>query len=111
MGTKRGMKTYLPFSSLIEQQIELDKMIYQKSKIDKPQVSNEQANKIDRILRNFDKNTEYNFKIYLEGYLYLFKSKIYKLDIYKKEIYFEDFKIPIRNIIDIDDPNNLFDVC
>ena len=47
----RGMKRWLPFSALIEQQVYLDKMIYEKYKVEKPRVSTEQARKIDRILK------------------------------------------------------------
>ena len=53
---ERGMKKFLPFSSLTEQANFINEMVYEKNKIPKPQISNEQAEKINRILlQNFNK--------------------------------------------------------
>ena len=56
---KRGMKKYLPFSSLTEQSVFLDRMIYEKNKMEKPRISTEQAKKIDFIQVRL-KNNRYN---------------------------------------------------
>ena len=111
MSNERGMKKYLPFSSLIEQSDELEKMLYEKHKISKPLISNENATKIDRILRTYNPNELYRFKLYFDGYIYSYFGKIKKIDNYKKVIYFKDFYLPIKNIIDIEDNDYLFDVC
>lgn len=106
----RGMKKWLPFNSLIEQNTYLEKMIYEKRKIKKPQVSTEQASKIDRILKEYADMT-LNFKFYLDGYLYYFSGTIVKMDKVKKIIYFKDFFINIKDIIDIDNPDEFGDIC
>ncbi len=111
MPNDRGMKKYLPFSSLVEQSSELEKMLYEKRKISKPLISSENASKIDRILRTYNKEETYNFKLYFDGYIYNYSGKIKKIDNYKKIIYFKDFSLPIKNIIDIEDNDYLFDVC
>lgn len=111
MSNDRGMKKYLPFASLIEQSDELQKMIYEKGKKEKPLVSIEQARKIDNILRNYDKNVPYAFKLYYDGYIYEYYGKIIFIDKNKKEIVFNDFSLPIKNIIDIEDNDYLYDVC
>lgn len=105
----RGMKKWLPFSSLVEQSTYLDKMIYEKYKVDKPRVSTEQARKIDRILKEYD-GSSLIMKIYVDGYLYTYNGKIEKIDVSKKLIFLQDIYIPIKNIIDIDDPNPFSDV-
>lgn len=106
----RGMKKWLPFSALIEQNEYLERMIYEKNKIKKPQVSVEQAKKIDRILKE-QQDIELNFKIYLDGYLYTFKGKIEKLDLNSHRLYFKDFFVPIKNIIDIENPQEFDEIC
>ena len=68
MPNERGMKKYLPFSSLIEQSDELGKMLYEKHKISKPLISSENAIKIDRILRTYNPNELYRFKLYFVIY-------------------------------------------
>ena len=105
------MKKRLPFQSLVEQGSYLDQMIYEKYKAPKPQVSIEQARKIDRILKEYDGTSSLNFKLYIDGYVYNFSGKIYKIDANKKTIYFDDFFLPIKNIIDIEDPQPFLDIC
>src|SRR5574344_340481 len=106
----RGMKKWLPFASLVEQNEYLEQMIYEKNKIKKPQVSIEQARKIDEILKGYQ-DIPLNFKIYLDGYLYQFTGRILKIDTNKHLIFFKDFYVPIKDIIDIDDPNDFSDIC
>ena len=106
----RGMKKWLPFQSLIEQEKYLDKMMYEKYKIEKPQISVEQERKINRIL------CSYNFevlkmKIYMDGYLYIYNGKIQKIDKNKKILIFDDFYVPIKNVIDIEETDPFFEVC
>lgn len=107
---ERGMKKFLPFSSLTEQANFINEMIYEKNKVSKPQISNEQAEKINRILLQSIKE-ELHIKFYLEGYLYFYDGKIDYLDKNKKVIYINDYVIPIKNIIDIDDPDVLDEIC
>lgn len=110
MSNNRGMKRWLPFSNLVEQQTFIDKMLYEKYKIDRPRVSIEQARKIDRLLKEYS-STSLTFKLYMDGYLYTYKGKIVKLDKNKKIVYFDDFFIPLINIIDIEDPDPFSDIC
>ena len=49
-------------------------------------------------------------KIYVDGYIYEYEGRIMKLDINKKRIVLENITIPIKNIIDIEDPNPFEDV-
>jgi len=105
----RGMKKWLPFNALIEQNEYLEKMIYEKNKIKKPQVSIEQARKIDRILKEHQ-DIPLHFKIYLDGYLYSFTGVIEEINLNTSKIYFKDFFVPIKNVIDIDDPEAFDDI-
>ena len=106
----RGMKKRLPFSSLVEQQEYLNKMLYEKNKIARPLVSIERARKIDNILKLYP-STTLNFKLYIDGYLYTYLGKILRIDKNKKIVYFDEFFLPIRDIIDIEDPDPFSEVC
>lgn len=107
---KRGMKKYLPFSSLTEQSVFIDQMLYEKNKVEKPQISNEQAIKINRILLE-NINETLHIKFYLEGYLYYYDGKIDFLDKKNKVIYINDYIIPLKNIIDIDEVDTFDSIC
>ena len=104
----RGMKKYLPFRSLVEQEEYLRKVVYERKKSQKPQISTEQAEKIDRILRNYIKGEKYHFTLYIDGYLYDHVSPILELDLSKRYIYLNDFYLPINSIVDIE-VNNPFE--
>ena len=69
---ERGMKKFLPFSSLTEQANFINEMVYEKNKIPKPQISNEQAEKINRILFHINhllRNLDLEFLFLTECYL------------------------------------------
>ena len=106
----RGMKKWLPFASLVEQGKFLEQMIYQKYKVEKPLVFNEQCRKINNILLNYDYKTPLNLKIYYDGYIYQIQDTIIYIDIKKKVAYFDNFYLPLKNIIDIEDQSSPFDV-
>ena len=106
----RGMKKYMPFASLVEQQVYLKKMIYEKGKKPKPQISNEQARKIDRLLKEHLED-KMLFKFYLDGYIYTYEGVIQYLDVKNKKIVIDDYLIPLQNIIDIENPDIFDDIC
>ena len=106
----RGMKKYMPFASLVEQQVYLKKMIYEKGKKPKPQISTEQAEKIDRLLKQ-KVDQVMVFKFYLDGYIYTYKGVIQFLDVKNKQIIIDDYLIPLKNIIDIENPDIFEDIC
>lgn len=107
----RGMKKRLPFSSLVEQGKYLEKMIYEKYKRERPQVFNERAAKIDRILRTYDYTSPLKMTIYLDGYVYKIEEKILKIDKNKSRLYLEEFFIPIKNVLDIEETDILNSIC
>ncbi len=111
MNNERGMKKYLPFSSLIEQESELNKMLYEKNKVEKPLISNECAIKINDILKNYNPDEDYTFKLFFDGYIYKYTGKIIKVDTNNKKIFFKEFSLPLKNILDIESNDYLYDVC
>ncbi len=99
----RGMKKWLPFSSLIEQGKYLSKMMYEKYKIDKPIILEDKEKEINDILKEYDFTNPLSLTIYFDGYIYKIIDKIHFIDKNKKLVYFTNFYIPISNILSIDD--------
>lgn len=97
----RGMKKWAPFSSLIEQSTCLDKMRYEKNKIDKPLISNEQAEKINNILINYQ-GQYVEIKYFYDGYLYTITTKIKRIDKEFKKLILENGKLDFKDIIDME---------
>ena len=108
--SQRGMKKYLPFSSLTEQATYLEKMMYEKNKQPRPRISTEQAEKINRILLQ-DIDKELHIKFYLDGYFYYYDGKIDFLDTKNKIIVIGEYNIPFKDIIDIESPNVFDEIC
>lgn len=99
----RGMKKWLPFSSLVEQNEYLSRMIYEKYKIEKPLIFEDQAEKINNILKGYDYVSPLKMDVFYDGYVYHIKDKITFIDKNKKLVYFTNFTLPLKNILDIED--------
>ena len=96
----RGMKKWAPFSSLIEQSSVLNEMFYEKNKKAKPQISNERASKINRILSNYG-GEKIKIKYFYDGYIYEVSTIIKRIDTLNRRLIFEDGVMPFSEIIDI----------
>ena len=72
----RGMKKWAPFSSLIEQATCLEQMKYERNKIEKPELTQDQIEKIDHALQTYQKGQVVKIKFYSDGYLYEINSSI-----------------------------------
>lgn len=100
MSTDRGMKKWAPFASLIEQSTYLAEMYYQKNKTDKPIISKEKIEEINRVLSNY-KGQELEITYYYDGYLYKINTKIKRIDTYNKKIILGEGEIPFSQIVDL----------
>lgn len=96
----RGMKKYAPYSSLVEQATSLEKMRYQKNKIDKPRISSDLANKINVILSNC-RGELVEVKFFYNGYIYSIKSILKDVNMTKRIAIFNDGEIPLKDILDL----------
>ncbi len=100
------MKKFLPYKSLNEQSDFINQMLYEKNKIDKPIISSDIKEKINYILSNYN-NDELDIRFYNDGYVYNMTSKVYKIDILYKKLYFSKYEyLDFNNILDINLKNN-----
>lgn len=100
----RGMKKWAPYSSLIEQSSVLERMFYEKNKTSKPSISSERAEKINHIFMNYQ-GQELDIKYFYDGYVYVLKTRLKRIDITNKKVILEEGSIPFSEIIDVDISN------
>lgn len=97
----RGMKKWAPYSSLIEQATVLNQMKYNKNKIEKPLLTEDQKEKINFVLTNYHGELV-TIKFFHDGYLYIINDTIKKVDIENKKLILTKGKLDFRLIIDIE---------
>ena len=98
----RGMKKWAPFSSLIEQATCLEEMKYQRNKIEKPILTDDQKEKIEYVLQSYQKGQIVKIKFYNDGYLYIIETQIKRIDTENRCLVLTKGKLKFENIIDID---------
>ena len=98
----RGMKKWAPFSSLIEQATCLEQMRYERNKIDKPILSQDQMEKIEYTLQSYKKGQTVKIKFYHDGYLYETETQIKRIDLENRCLILTNGKLKFENLIDID---------
>lgn len=101
----RGMKKWAPYSSLIEQATCLEEMKYQRNKIAKPILTEDQIEKINYVLQSYKKGETIKIKFYSDGYLYEIETTIKRIDLENRVLVLENGKLKFENIIDIDKQN------
>ena len=84
----RGMKKWAPYKSLNEQADFINKMYYEKHKIEKPKISSDVADDINEILTNYQ-NELLTITYFDDGYVYSIDAHIYRIDIINNRIYLD----------------------
>ena len=103
----RGMKKWAPFSSLIEQATCLEEMKYQRNKVSKPVLTEDQMEKINYVLQSYQKGQIVKIKFYHDGYLYVINTTIKRIDLENRKLILEKGKLGFSNLIDIDGPETI----
>ena len=88
----RGMKKWAPYKSLKEQWSSLDNLHQNKQKVEKPLISNEEAEEINEILTNYH-GEEVEITYYRNGEILKEKSVIKKIDAFEKKLYLINRKV------------------
>jgi len=96
----RGMKKWAPYKSLIEQENYLNNMMNEKGKIAKPKLSSEQAEEIDRMLREY--HGELLHMLYFKnGYVREIIQKIKKVDTVERILIGSELTIPLKDLLEV----------
>ena len=97
----RGMKKWAPYSSLIEQATCLEEMRYQRNKIEKPILEEDQIEKINYALQSY-RGGVVKIKFFYDGYIYYINKEIKRIDFDNKKLIFDTGKLNFSQILDIE---------
>ena len=97
----RGMKKWAPYSSLIEQATCLEEMRYQRNKIEKPILEEDQIEKINYALQSY-RGGIVKIKFFNDGYIYYINKEIKRIDIDNRKLIFDTGKLNFSQILDIE---------
>lgn len=97
----RGMKKFLPFASLKEQAVFLFAMQEAKKRVEKPQISEDTASEINRILVEYHGESLLIY-YYANGYIKSITATIKKIDTINKTLHLEALSIKFTNILNIE---------
>lgn len=101
----RGMKKWAPYKSLNEQWDTLDKMS-EEEYIEKPKISNEEAEEINEKLVNYS-GEEYTFYYYKRGKVLKEKTTIKKIDVFNHKLILDNgVSIPLKDLVGIKQPTH-----
>ena len=96
----RGMKKWAPYKSLNEQWDVLDKMS-EEEYIEKPKISNEEAEEINEKLVNYS-GEEYTFYYYKRGKILKEKTTIKKIDVFNHKLILDNgVSISLKDLVGI----------
>ena len=99
----RGMKKWVPYKSLIEQEVFINKMRVNKTKIEKPILFEEEMEKINYYLTQKRCETLI-FSFFEDGFIYKTQTKIKTIDLSNKTIVFENsLKINLYDLVDVEE--------
>ncbi len=97
----RGMKKWAPYKSLQEQWETLDHLHEKEELIERPILSNEQAEEINDKLVNYN-GQEYEFYYYKRGRILKEKSTISKIDAFNRILILNNgIKISLKDLVGI----------
>lgn len=96
----RGMKKFLPFQSLREQAVYLNKMKAENKKVAKPLISTDIKNEINRILMQYTGETV-EIHYYDKGFIKHVITQIKKIDTHNKKLILAEFSVSFTNLLNI----------
>lgn len=96
----RGMKKWLAYKSLSEQERYLENMEKEKTKIAKPQISSSKAEEINEILANYH-GENVAIRFFRDGSLVESRGIIDRIDTFYNLIQINDIRIRMSAIVDV----------
>ncbi|HMM00217.1 MAG TPA: YolD-like family protein [Bacilli bacterium] len=99
----RGMKQYMPFASLNEQVSFVKHMLYERSKIEKKSLGDDEQESINRALIGLKPKQKVVITFYRDGHYYTEEMIVKRIDFaYKKILFDKSFVIAIDDITAIE---------
>ena len=100
MNQDRGMMKWMPYKSLTEQSVVLSRLLYEKRKTPRPQISADRAEEINEVLVGY-RHEPVRAKYWEDGYLYYLEGIISNIDTLTKSLCIAGKRIRFVNLIDL----------
>lgn len=97
----RGMKQWRPFASLPEYKTEIDKMLEEREKVEKPILSIDQIYDINEVLYSLKCGDYIYLKRYFNGKIYSQTSKLLELDKFSGRLILDNGIVELNDLIDL----------
>ena len=97
----RGMMKWAPYRSLVEQSEFLEQMRYEKNKKSRPVLTEDRVEEINRVLQSYHGEVV-SITYYSDGYTYLLKTKIKRVDVENQQLILPEGKLKFRDIVRIE---------
>lgn len=102
MPNKRNEAKWLPFNSVCNSKEIIQDLTKERSKVNKPLLTEEQKSFIEEELVNsFYEDIKLNIYYYKSGYIYKISKKIKKIDTIYHKIYFDNITLLFDQIIKV----------
>jgi len=101
MNSNRGMKKWMPFASLPEHNDYINKMMKDREKKQRPELSEFQKDEINDVLSTLKSGDFIEIVYYDNGDILTEKAEFIKLDLYNKCIFLNTMSIHFSNILEI----------
>lgn len=102
MKTDRGMIKWQPFDSVISSKALINNIILEKSKVNKPILSEEEIKDIEeKIIEAYYLQNEVILQVYKNGFFKEINGKIKKIDGVRKMVYLNNMMIFFNQIISV----------
>jgi len=101
MNSNRGMKKWMPFASLPEHNDYINRMMKNREKKDRPELSEYQKAEINEVLSTLTKGDFVEIAYYDNGDIRTEKAEFIKLDLYNKCVFLNTMSIHFNNILEI----------
>lgn len=99
----RGIKKWAPYKSLKEQWTTLDNVHQEEQKVEKPTISEEEAEKINEILVNYH-GQELTIQYFRKGEILSDTTSIKRIDTFEKKLYLTNKKVvKLEELVSITD--------
>jgi len=97
----RGMKKWLAYKSLNQQEVYFAKMRKEKSRVEKPLISSSKAEEINEVLTSYH-GEEVAVRFYFDGEIKVSRGVIEKIDTFYNLIKMNDIRILFSEIVDVE---------
>ncbi|MDD4531916.1 MAG: YolD-like family protein [Bacilli bacterium] len=102
MNSHRGMKKWMPFASLPEHQIYIDKMLEKRRRTAKPELSQNQKDEINQVLSRLNPGDSVIVFYYDNGHIYQIEDLFCQIDSNQRRMNLKNHQINFDDLLELE---------